>query len=298
MLLRVDRSPVPRRYGSEYDYHSNPLSAEALAFARRACAEAARHGLGVFLYINRRHLEQHMPGLARALRAAGAAGLKFGFVNFTRVRDVEAVVGWAYACLVEGLAVNVHDDLIPAGLGLLLPNLLSFEAVLGNEGFPPPLHTVRLGLVRGLAGPADYTPVLHHPRRGLPLVHLLSLPVLVFCPLQHLFFYSVGYQVPDGLAWAPGPEAPPESPAGLKFARSRCRSPMRRNTAGGSGGAFRRRGRGLYGSVATPIPTQWWRDAPRRGGPGTCAPCAPLRAAKSTCEAMRASSSAAAGRRS
>ena len=218
MLLRVDRSPVPRRYGSEYDYHSNPLSAEALAFARRACAEAARHGLGVFLYINRRHLEQHMPGLARALRAAGAAGLKFGFVNFTRVRDVEAVVGWAYACLVEGLAVNVHDDLIPAGLGLLLPNLLSFEAVLGNEGFPPPLHTVRLGLVRGLAGPADYTPVLHHPRRGLPLVHLLSLPVLVFCPLQHLFFYSVGYQVPDGLAWA-------RLEAARRCSRSACSGP-------------------------------------------------------------------------
>ena len=182
-------------YGPELNHHSNPLAPEALGYATRICAAAARHGLGVFLYINRRHLEQHMPGLAGALRAAGAAGVKFGFVNYSTTRDVEAVVGWAHACLREGLLVNTHDDLLPSGLQLLMPNMLSFEAVLGNEAFPPAIHSVRVGLLRGLAGSADYTPVMHNPRRHLPLVHVLGLPVLLFNPLQHLYFYSVSFQV-------------------------------------------------------------------------------------------------------
>ena len=182
-------------YGPELDYHSNPLSAAAIAYARRVCELATRHGLGLFLYINRRHLEQHMPVLAEVLRAAGASGLKFGFVNYTKKEDVQAVVRWAYACRTVGLLSNVHDDLIPTGLQLLLPNLLSFEAVLGNEAFPPSLHSVRLALVRSLTGPADYTPVVHNPRRVLLDVHVLCLPVMIYCPLQHLFFYSAAAEV-------------------------------------------------------------------------------------------------------
>jgi hypothetical protein len=186
-------------YGPELDYDSNPTTPAALAYAARVCAAAARHGVEVFLYINRRHLEQHMPRLAGALRAAGAVGIKFGFVNFTATRDVEAVVGWAHACLREGLLVNTHDDLVPSGLHLLLPNMLSFEAVRGNEVNPPPIHTVRVGLVRGLAGPADYTPVVHNKRR-LPMVHVLALPVLLYSPLQHLYFYSLSIQVKSAMA--------------------------------------------------------------------------------------------------
>jgi hypothetical protein len=182
-------------YGPELDYDSDPTTPAALAYAARVCAAAARHGVEVFLYINRRHLEQHMPRLAGALRAAGAAGLKFGFVNYTATRDVEAVVGWAHACLREGLLVNTHDDLVPSGLHLLLPNMLSFEAVRGNEAFPSPIHTVRVGLVRGLAGPADYTPVVHSPKLVLPLVHVLVLPLLLYNPLQHLYFYSLSIHV-------------------------------------------------------------------------------------------------------
>jgi alpha-glucosidase len=159
------------------------------------CALAARHGLGVFLYVSRRHLERGMPRLAGALREAGAAGVKFGSVAHSTPADVSAVAGWAHACRAEGLLVDAHDDLFPGGLQLLLPNLLSFEAIRGNEAFPPPVHSVRLAMARGLAGPADYTPVVHSRRRVLPPVHVLCLPVLIYCPLQHLYLYSAASQV-------------------------------------------------------------------------------------------------------
>ena len=180
---------------------SGPLSAEALAFARRACALAGPHGLGVFFHVHRRHLARSMPALAVALRAAGAAGLKFGGLGSALPSDAAAAVGWAHACREEGLLVNAHDDLLPAGLHLLLPNLLSFEAARASEAFSPPLNTVRLALIRGLAGPADFGPVLHHPRRRLSPVHVLVLPVLLYSPLQHLFLYSSSAQVATAPAY-------------------------------------------------------------------------------------------------
>ncbi len=60
------------------------------------------------------------------------------------------------------IMLDVHEPVIPTGLGRTYPNLMTFEAVRGmewnawSEGNPPS-HTCTLPFTRGMAGPMDYT---------------------------------------------------------------------------------------------------------------------------------------------
>lgn len=61
------------------------------------------------------------------------------------------------------ICLDVHESIKPTGLERTWPNLLSQEAVRGNEWNAtyksnPPAHAVTLPFTRGLAGPFDYTP--------------------------------------------------------------------------------------------------------------------------------------------
>lgn len=62
-----------------------------------------------------------------------------------------------------GIILDVHEPVIPTGLGRTYPNLMTFEGVRGmewnawSEGNPPS-HTCTLPFTRGMAGPMDYTP--------------------------------------------------------------------------------------------------------------------------------------------
>lgn len=62
-----------------------------------------------------------------------------------------------------GLMLDVHEPVLPSGLGRTYPNLMTFEGVRGTEWNAwsdgnPPSHTCTLPFTRGLAGPMDYTP--------------------------------------------------------------------------------------------------------------------------------------------
>ncbi|MFM8433494.1 MAG: glycoside hydrolase family 97 catalytic domain-containing protein [Bacteroidota bacterium] len=62
-----------------------------------------------------------------------------------------------------GIALDVHEPVIPSGLGRTYPNLMTFEGVRGMEWNAwsdgnPPSHTCLIPFTRGLAGPMDYTP--------------------------------------------------------------------------------------------------------------------------------------------
>lgn len=68
-----------------------------------------------------------------------------------------------------GLALDVHEPVLPSGLGRTYPNLMTFEGVRGmewnawSEGNPPS-HTCTLPFTRGMAGPIDYTPAIFDTR--------------------------------------------------------------------------------------------------------------------------------------
>lgn len=94
------------------------------------------------------------------------------------------------------ICLNVHESIKPTGLDRTWPNLMSQEAIRGNEwngGYKPtpPSHTTILPFTRAIAGPADYTPGIfktkHSPEKGKRLyttrVHQMALMVVLFSPM-------------------------------------------------------------------------------------------------------------------
>ena len=94
------------------------------------------------------------------------------------------------------ICLDVHESIKPTGLDRTWPNLMSQEAIRGNEwngGYkltPPNLTTI-LPFTRYIAGPGDYTPGIfntkHTPEKGKRLVttraHQMALIVVFFSPM-------------------------------------------------------------------------------------------------------------------
>jgi hypothetical protein len=94
------------------------------------------------------------------------------------------------------ICLDVHESIKPTGLDRTWPNLMSQEAIRGNEwngGYKPtpPSHTTILPFTRFVAGPADYTPGIfntkHTPDKGKRLfttrAHQMALMVVFFSPM-------------------------------------------------------------------------------------------------------------------
>lgn len=97
------------------------------------------------------------------------------------------------------ICLDVHESIKPTGLDRTWPNLMSQEAIRGNEwngGYKPtpPSHTTILPFTRFVAGPADYTPGIfntkHTPSKGKRLfttrAHQMALMVVFFSPIGML----------------------------------------------------------------------------------------------------------------
>ena len=81
------------------------------------------------------------------------------------------------------ICLDVHESIKPTGLDRTWPNLLTQEAVRGNEWNAtykanPPAHSVTLPFTRGLAGPFDYTPGIfntnHSPEKNKKVPTLIT----------------------------------------------------------------------------------------------------------------------------
>ena len=95
------------------------------------------------------------------------------------------------------ICLDVHESIKPTGLDRTWPNLMSQEAIRGNEWnatykATPPSHTTILPFTRFVAGPADYTPgifkVNHSPEKNkrlyCTLSHQLALYVVFYSPMM------------------------------------------------------------------------------------------------------------------
>ena len=97
------------------------------------------------------------------------------------------------------IMIDNHEPVMPSGLQRTYPNLMTQEAVRGQEwdawnpeGGNPPEHTTIIPFTRGLAGPTDFTPgtfnfenpVLPQTRVWTTLAKQLALSVIIYSPWQ------------------------------------------------------------------------------------------------------------------
>ncbi|MEM6844687.1 MAG: glycoside hydrolase family 97 catalytic domain-containing protein [Bacteroidota bacterium] len=155
-------------------------------------------GVGIFLYLDRRVLERRLDDLLPLFQQWGVKGLKFGFVNVGTQSWTQWLHTMVAKCAEYHLMVDVHDEYYPTGFSRTYPNLVTQEGILGNEAMPAADHNVNLAFTRMLAGAADYTPAYYQRQEfgnkgkyiRATAAHQLALPVVLYSPLQSLFWYD------------------------------------------------------------------------------------------------------------
>ncbi len=164
---------------------------------QKAIAYAQKKGVGVFLYVNHRALENQIDELFPLYREWGVAGLKFGFVHVGSHRWTSWVHEAVQKAAHYNLMVDIHDEYRPTGFSRTYPNLLTQEGVRGNECMPDADHNTTLPFTRFLAGAADYTICYYHQAgiknvKGIKTTsaHQMALSVIYYSPLQFVFWYD------------------------------------------------------------------------------------------------------------
>lgn len=163
----------------------------------RVIAYARQKGIGVFLYINHRALEDQIDTVLPLYERWGVAGLKFGFMHVGSDRWTHWLHEAVRKAAQHHLLVDIHDEYRPTGYSRTFPNLLTQEGVYGNECMPEATLNATLPFTRFLAGAADYTICYYHQKGIKPVAgikttsaHQLALSVIYYSPLQFLFWYD------------------------------------------------------------------------------------------------------------
>jgi alpha-glucosidase len=134
--------------------------------------------------------------------AMGAAGVKVDFFDRDDQQTIAMYEAIAKAAAERKLLVDFHGCTKPTGLERTYPNIINYEAVLGNEvnkwaADITPEHKVNLAFTRNLQGPMDFTPGGMRnvnrgdfmPRNTLPMVQdtrsaEMALYVVFYEPLK------------------------------------------------------------------------------------------------------------------
>ena len=173
-----------------------------------AIAYAKQHGIGVFLYVNQRALQQQLDEILPLYESWGVSGIKFGFVQVGSQVWTKWMHEAVKKCAKHHLMVDIHDEYRPTGFSRTYPNLLTQEGIRGNEEFPDATHNVTLPFTRFVAGAADYTICYYRQdfnrlnaekdEYGVPRsksiqttpAHQLALAAIYYSPLQVLYWYD------------------------------------------------------------------------------------------------------------
>ncbi len=127
-------------------------------------AYANSKGVGLILWVVWNDIERQMTQGLDYFQSLGIKGIKVDFMD----RDDQYMTDFyrkiAEECARRKIFIDFHGSYKPDGLSRTYPNILSYEAVLGNEYakwdkiFPNPKHNVTLAFTRLVTGPMYYTP--------------------------------------------------------------------------------------------------------------------------------------------
>lgn len=184
-------------YGPEFDPASDASEVRDGLDLPEVIAYGKSKGIGVWLYVNNIALTRQAEELFSLFEKWGVTGVKFGFVHFCNQYWSERLHHLVRLAAEHRLLVNIHDEYRPTGYSRTYPNLLTQEGIRGNEEFPSAWHDTVLPFTRMLCGAADYTVCYFDPRLKNTHAHQLALPVVLFSPLQTLYWYDTPARVKE-----------------------------------------------------------------------------------------------------
>ena len=143
------------------------------------------------------------------LNEIGVAGIKVDFFG----GDGQSMIAYYHAILKDAakhkIMVNFHGATLPRGWQRTYPNLLTTEAIMGEEFITftqenanaQPSHCAMLPFTRNVFDPMDFTPMVldsipNITRKTTPAFEL-ALPVLFLSGIQHMA------EIPEGMAKQP-----------------------------------------------------------------------------------------------
>lgn len=153
---------------------------------------AKARNIGVFLYVNRRHLESQLDQLLPLYKSWGIAGIKYGFVQ----HGSQEWTAWLHDAIRKTaehkMLVDVHDEYRMTGWERTYPNFMTAEGIGGDETRPPHEQVLANLFTRMIAGPADHTFCYFsgHVERTSTHASQLAKSVCFFSPIQFLYWYD------------------------------------------------------------------------------------------------------------
>lgn len=147
-------------------------------------------GIGIWLYVNQQALLKQDAEIFPLYKKWGIAGVKYGFVEAGSHRWTTWLHESIQRAADNHLMVNIHDEFRLTGEQRTWPNVMTVEGIRGNEEFPDATHNVTLPFTRGIAGAGDYTVCYYDKRLKTTHAHQLALSVVMYSPLQTLFWYD------------------------------------------------------------------------------------------------------------
>lgn len=147
-------------------------------------------GIGIFVYVNQQALAKQDFEIFPIYKKWGLAGVKFGFVQTGSHRWTT----WLHESIQKAadnkLLVNIHDEFRLTGEQRTWPNILTVEGIRGNEEMPDATHNTILPFTRGIGGMGDYTICYYDKRIKTTHAHQLALSVVMYSPLQTMYWYD------------------------------------------------------------------------------------------------------------
>ncbi|MEM7234641.1 MAG: glycoside hydrolase family 97 N-terminal domain-containing protein [Planctomycetota bacterium] len=180
-------------YGPERDAKSDARTVSRRGLdLQKALKYAKEKGIGVIVYVNRRHLERQLDELLPLYKEWGISGIKFGFVQHGSQKWTAWMHDAIAKCAKYQIMVDVHDEYRMTGWERTYPNFMTAEGIGGDETRPPHRQVLANLFNRMICGPADHTFCYYVGYVDQTSSHAsqLAKAVCIFSPWQFLFWYD------------------------------------------------------------------------------------------------------------
>lgn len=185
-------------YGPEGNMSSDPWKCIEGFDLDEISAYADQFGIRLMVYLNYRHLEnEYQEGRLDQLfqmykETWGIDGIKFGFVPVGSQSSTKMVYEWVKIAAKNQMVVDIHDEMLTTGYDRTYPNLLTYEAIHGDEENPTPKDDLGYLFTRMVAGQADHTWCFSRSDRNTTKAFRIAGSLVYYSPLVFPYWYDDG----------------------------------------------------------------------------------------------------------